>query len=912
MRPDLSPRARRGLRRAGIAALALLALAVVGWLAGGLLLRSLLDRERLARWSEARLEAALDRDVGVESVALSVFPGPAVELRGLRVDNPPGFEGPPFARAERARLQVALWPLVRRRVVVEEAVLSGAALSLAVREDGRSNYDGLSAGGRPDPTEGSPPFRTRIEEVRLEESSIAYVREAQGLRVEAAGISGRARLGGEEGGRSLSLEARAPAVRAGGLPGGRILAPVPARLALEARLAGGGLTVESGRLELGEVVVGVSGRVDSLASPVRRLDLRLAADGLRLADVAALARRVDDGRGADGAGGGASAGGDERRVEGRLSADLDMRGPWGPGARPTVSGRIGLREGRITAGAGPLTRELTAEARVRDDSVVLERLRGRLLGGELDAGGALSLDSTRSWRLRVRARPRLERWPGTPERVEVGGVVDADLALRGRGLGPGGLRTAGTLRAEGVSVAPGSWSARLEIPAGTVRLVGDSAVTDTLPVVAAGDTLHLHVAAAGVPGRLLRQGPVPTFRGSLRGDRLDLDALLGAPPGDEIGRVRLALASLGGRRIEGRTAASLAAGRAGLPDSLPADGTLRVELGELVRRPWRLADLSLRLELAPGRAAVTGASFGFLGGTGRADGELTLGETPAAFRLRVEAEGVSSGELLAASTPAGRLVDGRADLELAVSGRLDSLLLPLAGGLEGEGRLLFEEGRLRSNPVTSTLAAALRAPALESPGFRRWTQPFTLRADTLLLAPSAPEGLELPLRLGGRLGLGGGLGLAVTAEVPPATVRALAGRAGGLPATLLDRVAGSGPLPVALRVVGTVDSPRAEVDAAALREALEASARREAGQAARQGAGALLRRLLGDGGDVGPDSAGARGDTVRADAPDSVAPDSSRTAADTTRAASADTAGPAPPDTAGSPPPDTTRAAPGG
>lgn len=887
MSPDLSPRARHRLRRAGRAALIVAAVLALGWLAAGLLFQGLLDRDRLARWSEARLEASLDRDVELREVRLSAFPRPTVELMGLRIGNPPAFDAPPFARVRRVRLRVALWPLFRRRAVVEEARLRGAALHLAVLGDGRSNYGDFSPAGGAEPRSGTPPLHLRIEEVRLEEGSLVYHRTATGLRVEADRVSGRARLAAGEDGRGLHVEASAGQVRAGGLPGGRTLAPAPARLVMEGRLpGGGGLTVDRGRLELAEVGVRVSGRVDSVARPTRRVELRVAADTVEMADVAALVRRLEGRAAGDGDGGPD----DTPGLEGRLSVDLGVRGRWGPEHRPTVGGQLRLREGRVgSVDRPPAARELAAEARVDGDSVILDRLRGRLLGGELEAGGALRLDSAQSWRLRLRARPRASRLAASRGADTVGleGAVAADLALRGRGADPASIRAVGMLRAAGLAVTRPGWSASLRLPGGTVRLAGDSAVAEALPVVAAGDTLRLDLGVEGVPARLLRNGPVPTFRAALRGDRLDLDALLGPTDEEQVGRTRLALARLGGRTVAGRSPERLAAGRAGLPDSVAASGTLQVELGELIRRPRQLTDLSARLELSPGRLAVADAVFGLLGGSARTSGELALGPGPAPFRLRIQAEELAAGDLLTTSTPVGRLVTGRAELALEASGRLDSLLLPLAGGLGGEGRLTFEEGRMRSNPVTAILADVLRAPALRSPGFRRWEQPFTLGGDTLVLAPSAPEGLPVPLRLGGTLGLDGRLGLAVTGEVSTSTARALADRAGGVPGALLERASGAGTLPVALRLAGTVDSPRVNVDAAALREALEAAGRREAGEAARRGAGALLRRLLEEPGAPPADTAEARPDTAGAQ------PD--------TAGARSDTAG-ARPDTAGTTP----------
>ena len=392
MNGQLSSRARRRLRRIGLGGLALALVLGLAWLALGLLFQGLLDRGRLARWSEARLETALNRDVEVGEVSLSAFPRPTVGLVDLRIGNRPGLDAAPLARVDRLRLRVALWPLLRRRVVVEEVELSDAALHLVVLPDGRSNFGDFAPAGDPEPPSGRPPLRVRVEEIGLERGSVSYRRAETGRELAAREISGRVRLGRDGTGRELRVEVRAGEVRASGLPGGRTLAPVPARLRLDGRLS------EGGRASLAELAVSVSGRMDSVARPVRRMDLRLVADSLALADVASLVRRLD-GRDPEPDGG--------TEAAGRLSLDLAVRGPWGSDHRPEVAGLVALREGRIGHGGAGLARALAGEARIHGDSVTLEGLRGRLLDGDLEAAGGLRLDSARSWRLRLRARPRL-------------------------------------------------------------------------------------------------------------------------------------------------------------------------------------------------------------------------------------------------------------------------------------------------------------------------------------------------------------------------------------------------------------------------------------------------------------------------------------------------------------------------
>lgn len=771
MSSDLSPRARTWLRRAGLAGLTVTALGVVAWLAILLLMGTLLDPDRLARWAEARMEAGLNREAQIEEVSLAVFPRPAVELLDLRVANPEGFEAPPFVRADAVRLRVAFWPLFRREVVVEEVELSAAEVRLVTMGDGRSNYgDFVPADEAGAPAEKAP-LRVRIREVHLAGGTLTYRRPDDGLQVAVAGIGGRAILPPEGGSGSLRLEVRADSVTARGLPGGRILPPTPARLEAEGRLSDGRLDLGAGRARLGALAVRVTGSVDSLGSPVRRLELRVEADSLEAGALARQLRETD-------ADPGSAPAWQRLEVEGRLALDLHVRGPWGPDRTPGVEGTLG------------------------------------------------------------------------PEDLEV--------------------------------ARPG-WAGALRVPSGTVRLAGDSAWTRGLAVVTGVDTLRLDLTATGVPSRLADEGSVPSVDGALRGDRLDLDALLGRDRPESVSWSQLALARLGGREVEGLDPGNRAPGRSFLSDSLPIRGAVLIEIGELVRRPHHLADVSFWLELSPARATARDVEFTFLGGRVGGSGAVAAGGPGSApFDLQLRATGVSAADLFATTTPVGRLTTGTADLELDVAGRIDSLLLPTPEGLGGEGRLTIRNGRFRPNPVTGALADVLRAPGLREPEIRRWEQPFRLDGDSLILEPTTPEGLPLTVRIGGSLGLGGRLGLVAAAEVGPETARTLAGRTGGLGA-LVSRLGEDQTIPVRLRIVGSVGDPRVRVDVGALRDALESAVRREAGEAGRRGIRSLLRGLLEEEPDTARDSIPA--DTARSRLPE--------TARDS-----------APSDTAGSRPPD--------
>lgn len=864
---EVTPTGRRA-RKLAVGAAVAAAVAGVLYLGAGLLLQTLLDPATVARWAEPRMERALNRPVELGGVDVSLFPGLGVELRDLAIASPEGMDAPEFARVERLRLGVALLPLLRRRVEVDEAVAEGATVRLLVTADGRSNFgdfvprrggDASSAG------DAGPPLSLEIRELRLERGRLSYRDLRHGRSLEAAEVSARVRLDRTDGGWTVEGRAAVDSLRAEGVPGAASLDGIPVELTLAGR-AGPEfrrLEVSSGSARLGPVELGISGRVDSLRSPVRRLDLRLRARELPLADVVALTRP----------GGGRPAAGE---AEGTLELDLEVSGGLGPEARPAVTGLVALRGGRYRdAGGTTLADDVEAEAVVERDSVILRRLEGRLLGGPVEADGTLGLEAGRPFAGRVRATPRLERVPGADgESLQVSGAVALDLEVRGRLDAPASTRARGAVRPEGVEVRRPGWRGPVGVPSGTVRLEGDAATASDLPVVVAGDSLRVEGRLTGVFSRLEDPDARPSVDASATGRRLDLRALFPPTPGDPPSYARLAFAHLGGRLLDGRSATEAAAARRlSRPGAPPVTGEVRIRVDELLWAPWRLTDAAARLVLRPDRIEVRDAGFGVLGG--RASGSLSLGLGPALhqpFSLSLRAEEVAGRELLERLTPVGPLISGTTSLELTVDGALDTLLLPRASGLTGEGRLAARRGQLRENPVTGAVARALGLDALRQPSFESFVVPFSLQGDTVRLASSTLRADSVTVRLDGVLGLAGALGLGARLQLPRRVVSGLSLPGGAAGQAVKRLLGGSGPAELGLRIGGTTARPEVKLDLQGVAGpgGVREQARQEVKDALREGARGLLGRVLGE--------RGARRDTASRD---TVPPDSAGTEPDT-------------------------------
>ena len=71
---------------------------------------------------------------------LTLFPRIAVVLRDVRLSNPPSMEKGDFARVARLEMEIELWPLLQRRLVLHKLHLQQPQIHLLVDKKGRNNW----------------------------------------------------------------------------------------------------------------------------------------------------------------------------------------------------------------------------------------------------------------------------------------------------------------------------------------------------------------------------------------------------------------------------------------------------------------------------------------------------------------------------------------------------------------------------------------------------------------------------------------------------------------------------------------------------------------------------------------------------------------------------------------------------
>ncbi len=108
----------------------------------------------------------------------SVFPWLAVEVNDLSLGNSPGFGDQPQAKIGEARAGVALLPLLRKQISIDEITLNGLELNLAVNDKGQNNWDDLTSGDESsaqESTEASIFSSRRIAGLNVRDARIEFI-----------------------------------------------------------------------------------------------------------------------------------------------------------------------------------------------------------------------------------------------------------------------------------------------------------------------------------------------------------------------------------------------------------------------------------------------------------------------------------------------------------------------------------------------------------------------------------------------------------------------------------------------------------------------------------------------------------------------------------------------------------------
>lgn len=727
------------------------------------LAKVLVTPERVKGVLLPRVEQALNRQVTIEEVDISLFSG--IILKRIAVME--AQEETVFLAAEQINLRYRFWPLLRMRVEIDEISLENPQIRLVRLADGSFNFSDLTRlASKENETESpeEPPTATDAEDgdgIDLLISQLAIrggtvrlldyqaVKEPRSFQVDELDLQVS----------QFALDQEFP-------------------LQLTAILNGAPLSAE-GKTNLGNgsanVKLGLTGLDVLPFEPYFREQLPGRLQRGRI-DLDVELSRLQD----------------QLISEGRVSLlDLDLQLEALPKAplrnvQITVDHKIQFNQsgrkliiehGTLTFNEVPI--HLAGEILLEENTALDLNLRLN----ELDIAKAIAVVPT-----------------GLVEDLaafEPSGLVTARLHLVGTPENPKELLRDGELRLDGVGARIGTLSPALK---GLIAIRGDSLFSENL-VLSVGDSLlYLDCEAHS-----LMKKPIVAVA-NIRSDRLLLDSLLPAKS-----------SSAGASSTDPPAAPSAPQQEKPLDLPITLSGTASIK--QVLYRGLNIDDFQARYSLKNNVFRLQEMTGQVAGGSFKNTLTLDLGRPGYAYQTQLVTQGVQADPLVTAFVPkAAGTVFGLLNLDLDLQGA-GTEWQSLRRKLTGKGELALQEGRLTGSNLVKELSNFLGLSELSVMGFDRASGRFAINNGRVDLTSSMTS-QDVRLAPEGDVGLDGTLDLGLDLRLSPDLTKKLDGS--GRFSQLLVDADGWGQVP--LKIKGSVVQPSFALDAAMLKDALKEKA----------------------------------------------------------------------------------------
>ncbi len=240
-------------------------------------------KEKLMAMIKPRIEAALQREVEIQDVSVSIFGGLGANVEGVKIHNLPGFTQKELFEFKTLSIRVKFWPLLRKRIEMVKIILDQPIIALEKNKDGVSNIDDLLK------EEGEvkiPPIT--FDQMQIKNGKLIFLDQAKQSQILLKQIDQEAKFSLDETGENGSASGKISIAEIDlDLPDAEKELPQLSFL-LEHELTynfpGDSLSIEQLNIILGKAPFNLKGRIKNLTtSPFT--DLSLFADKVKIEDL---------------------------------------------------------------------------------------------------------------------------------------------------------------------------------------------------------------------------------------------------------------------------------------------------------------------------------------------------------------------------------------------------------------------------------------------------------------------------------------------------------------------------------------------------------------------------------------------------------------------------------------------------
>lgn len=154
----------------------------------------LLPKDKIIAMIIPKIEEALNREVTVGDVSVSIWGGVGLRLSDLAVKNPGGFKTDNFMELDDLDVKVKFFPLFKKRIEITNIVLDGLTINLERTETGLTNFSDLGSAPaqgieRIEAEQAAAALPFSFDDLALGNSSLYYTDDSSGFSVALEGVS---------------------------------------------------------------------------------------------------------------------------------------------------------------------------------------------------------------------------------------------------------------------------------------------------------------------------------------------------------------------------------------------------------------------------------------------------------------------------------------------------------------------------------------------------------------------------------------------------------------------------------------------------------------------------------------------------------------------------------------------------
>ena len=689
-------------------------------------------KEKLLSLLVPRIEKALDREVKIEDISVSIWGGLGVDVKGMRILNPSGFTQEELFKFDQLLVRVKFWPLLRKRVEVKKLILKSPMINLEKNKEGVSNFGDLLAG------EGGFVLPAAFDQMEIKDGKILYLDDRDKKRIVLDGFEETAKL---------SLDERVENVRATGkisvdqieldLPEYKGKLP-PLTFSLEHDLnmnvPGDSLIINLLTMRIAKVSLDLQGKVDKV-STIPQMNLKVSSDEILLEDVLASLPREE------------SSPLDQLKTSGKIKVEASLEGEMREATIPEIQGKFLFKDVKIDFTQVPQSFEMPyGEINFNNRSASIFSTGAKLGKAPLEIKAVLEnfKDPHLNSELKMKFDlALLGEFKKMPPGTNLKGETEIDAKAYGRIKKLPEMNLSGTVNLRDVEAATPALGVPVKKLNGNLSFKGDDVNITKL-------SLSLGESSFGLQGRFYQAIPYFLFKGeekpvlnfSLNSPFMDLDKIF--PAGRET-------------KAEERAAAS---DTVLLPD-IKVKGQLSID--RLVFRKVEFTNLSGSLDVTDGILKIENVAShvytGTVGGKVRCD----LNDiNHLKFNLDFSASQIEANDFLSRFTAIHDHLFGKLNLTASFSGK-GNKVEDIQKSLTASGTATITDGKLVNWELLNTLASYLKLKTFKEEQIRTLRNSFKIQNGRVWfdhLTASAKSG---DFELSGFVGLDGSLDYKLTA-----------------------------------------------------------------------------------------------------------------------------------------------------